>query len=101
HRIEAISVFRRQAHDQREAALAFEDRGRFRAAESGLDDTVDVTGIETIASCYAPVDGEIQVRLSENSEDTKVGDPFYFIQNCEDLSRYVFQSRQIRTDDLD
>src|SRR6185437_7320622 len=72
-RVDAAAIFGIQPDRQIELPVAFKDGRCGGAAERGLDDGVDVTGVEPIAGGLLPIDLDIEVRLSEKVEDSKIG----------------------------
>jgi hypothetical protein len=62
--LSTLSVFGRDATDQGELTVALQHLGRLGPAERGLDDAVDVAGIETVAGRLLAVDLDGQVRLA-------------------------------------
>src|ERR1700756_3885678 len=82
---EPVPVLGRQANDQRESTLAFQNDGRLGARERGLYDTVDVAGVEAVARRLWAVHRDVEVRLPQDAEDAEIAHPLHLVRDGEDL----------------
>src|SRR5262245_17440047 len=99
--IDVLPILRSQPHRDIELSIALEKRGRDLAAHGRLDDARDVAGVETIARRGIAIDLDVQVGLTEDAEDAKVGHSLDLSHLREDLVGQPFEGGKVTSDDLD
>ena len=81
-------------------AVTFKHRGRHRTAHGGLNRSVDVARIQSIASSAHAVNLNVQIRLPECVENAQVGYAVNLGHGGHHIDRQLFQRRQVWPDDL-
>ena len=99
-RFEVRAVFGRKSNNHGELAIAFQQGGRRRAAERGLDHSVHIAGVKTIAGGFSAIDLDIEIRLAEDVEYLKIGDAPHLLHLLHHLGRDPLDGRQIAANDF-
>ena len=100
NRVDAAAVFGVEPDGEVELPVTFQDRGRRGAAERCLNDGVDVAGIEAVARGLFAIDLDIEIRLSQEVEDSEIGHAADLRHLVHHLGREPLQNLEILPDDL-
>ena len=75
-------------------------RGRQIAAEGGLNESVDVAGIQAVPGSLFPVYLNIEIGLAQHAQDAKVRNARNLVHDALDLRGEFLKLDEIRPDDL-